>query len=159
MTNSDGALSHFPREALSHPCSKQIYSSSALCHYLVHQPSLPAPLWVGSYFFPLDVSMSRAVTWLTHSYLQHLTPSLAQRRPGGMICGVTLARRRAQDKDRLHLCRREALTLTCQEYFYWNINYQTLSRTDLIHFNFFIFALSEIRKLRPKEIWKLSQTT
>lgn len=163
VTNSARALSHVLREALSHPCSKHIYPSSAvsmLCigHHCPRHRGLESAL----YFFlllPLDVSTSREVTWLAHSYPQHLTPCLAQRRPGGMICRVTLARCRAQDEDHLHLCRREELTLTFREYFCGNINYKTLSRTDLIHFNFFICALPEIRKLRPKAIWRLSQIT
>ena len=93
------------------------HSVSILClgHYCLHHSGLKLALYF-FLFFPLDASTSRAVTWPAHSYPQHLTPCLAQGRPGGVICGITLVRRRVQDEDRLHLRRRETLTLTFQEY-------------------------------------------
>lgn len=161
--NSKGALSHFLCEALSHPCSKQIYRSSTLRLCLVPRPLLPAPPWVEISLVFLPISSTR------HEHLKGsdlrstspLLPSASDPMPGTRKAGRHdwwNCTGSAQSPRRLPPpSRKVGINSDFPRVSLQNINYKTLPRTDLIHFNFFICALSEIRKLRPKEVWRLSQ--
>lgn len=164
--NSEGTLPHFLCEALSHPCSKQIYQSSTLRLYLVPRPLLPAPQWVeiSLVFLPIFSTRHEHLKGSDLRSTSPLLPSASDPMPGtrkarwhdwwNHTSSAQSPRWRPPPPSRKVGINSDFPRVSLR-----NINYKILPRTDLIHFNFFICALSEIRKLRPKEVWRLSQIT
>lgn len=157
--NSKGALSHFLCEALSHPCSKQIYRFSTLHLCLVPRPLLPAPPWVeiSLVFLPIFSTRHEHLKGSDLRSTSPLLPSASDPMPGtseARLCTGSAQSPRILPPP----SRKVGINSDFPRVSLRNINYKTLPRTDLIHFNFFICALSEIRKLRPKEVWRLSQS-
>lgn len=140
--NRKGALPHCLCEACPHP--PQQAGLSVICtgsvlhisHHCLHHSGLELALYF-FLFVPLDMSPSRPRAWLAYSHL-----GVWHKEAWWNDLWIPLAQRKAQMKT-APTCTEGGIH-SLGEYLRPDINYSLLSRTDIIHLNFFICALSEI---------------